>query len=143
MHFKYFVVIRGQFERDVRRGYKRVEQIAINARFKREATHFTCFPMNNVGVIQKAKEFKVRVQIFYLHTLNCTVRFRFILSLFYAIALQEKVLKDCEMTARGLDASIFQGPEKLHLTISVLVLLDDRERRAAAEILSGLEDEIK
>lgn len=72
-----------------------------------------------------------------------TLNHRFIWCVSCFTCAQENVMKDCEMTARGLDASIFQGPEKLHLTISVLVLLDERERRAAAEILSAMEDEIK
>ncbi|ODN03508.1 Activating signal cointegrator 1 complex subunit 1 [Orchesella cincta] len=107
------IVIRGQNESDVRRAFKRLEQIALNARLKREVTHFVCFPMNEPSVIEKVKEFK------------------------------EAVMSECGLHSRGLDHNIFQGPEKLHLTVCVMVLLDERERQRTSEILSSLQPTIK
>ncbi|KAK6194383.1 hypothetical protein SNE40_000024 [Patella caerulea] len=50
------------------------------------------------------------------------------------------VLRECD-GARGLDATIFQNPKKLHLTIGTLVLLSDREIHRATSLLQQcLED---
>ncbi|CAL8114238.1 unnamed protein product [Orchesella dallaii] len=107
------IVIRGQNEGDIRRAYRRLNQIALNARFKREATHFVCFPINETSVTEKVKEF------------------------------MDAVMSECGLHSRGLDHNIFGGMEKLHLTLCVMVLLDERERNRASEILSSLQPSIK
>jgi len=48
--------------------------------------------------------------------------------------LQERVLDMCK-NSRGVDASIFQTPEKLHLTLCTLVIMDENERATAAQTL--------
>lgn len=53
------------------------------------------------------------------------------------------VLANCGTSSRGLEEKIFQGTQKLHITICVMVLLDERERHAAAEMLTNLEPEIR
>ncbi|PSN41834.1 Activating signal cointegrator 1 complex subunit 1 [Blattella germanica] len=45
---------------------------------------------------------------------------------------EEKVLEDCR-NCRGVDESIFQSPDKLHLTLGTLVLMDREEREKAME----------
>lgn len=54
---------------------------------------------------------------------------------------QTDVLRVCDGD-RGLDASIFQNPCKLHLTIGCLVLLDDSEVRKAVETLEQCKQEL-
>jgi activating signal cointegrator complex subunit 1 len=48
--------------------------------------------------------------------------------------LQERVLDICK-NSRGVDTSIFQIPEKLHLTLGTLVIMDEHERATATQIL--------
>jgi activating signal cointegrator complex subunit 1 len=49
--------------------------------------------------------------------------------------LQEEVLDICK-DSRGVDASIFQTPEKLHLTLGTLVIMDANEREKASQTLA-------
>jgi activating signal cointegrator complex subunit 1 len=48
--------------------------------------------------------------------------------------LQERVLDVCK-NSRGVDMSIFQTPEKLHLTLGMLVIMDENERATAVQTL--------
>lgn len=43
---------------------------------------------------------------------------------------------------RGVDGSLFQDPAKLHLTLCVMVLADDRERRRAIEVLDTCSENV-
>jgi len=54
---------------------------------------------------------------------------------------KEKVLAEYKGVG-GIDESIFQDPEKIHLTICVMMLLDQTERHAAEEILLKLKPNI-
>jgi len=54
---------------------------------------------------------------------------------------KEAVFNECH-GSRGLDASLFQNPDKLHLTLGTLVLQDDQERKLAAEILQECREEV-
>jgi activating signal cointegrator complex subunit 1 len=49
--------------------------------------------------------------------------------------LQERVLDVCK-NSRGVDTSIFQKPEKLHLTLGTLVIMHACEREMAAKTLA-------
>ncbi|KAL5004729.1 hypothetical protein ScPMuIL_018185 [Solemya velum] len=51
------------------------------------------------------------------------------------------VLRECDGD-RGLDSTIFQNPDKLHLTIGTLVLLNDAEIRRAKELLHQCKEEL-
>lgn len=51
---------------------------------------------------------------------------------------KQEVLSNPEI--HGLNESLFQKPEKLHLTIAVLVLLDNQDRVIAAEYLQDCKD---
>ncbi|XP_076324235.1 activating signal cointegrator 1 complex subunit 1 [Tachypleus tridentatus] len=57
------------------------------------------------------------------------------------LEFREDVLRHCD-GMRGIDDSIFQNPQKLHLTIGTLILLDEQERRLAGEILKQCEKEV-
>jgi activating signal cointegrator complex subunit 1 len=50
------------------------------------------------------------------------------------MTFRERVLDICK-NSRGVDASIFQTPEKLHLTLGTLVIMDENERATAAQTL--------
>lgn len=43
---------------------------------------------------------------------------------------------------RGLNASMFQNPDKLHLTIATLVLADETEQSQAIQVLKQCKEEI-
>lgn len=47
-----------------------------------------------------------------------------------------------EFQARGLDGTIFQNPDKLHLTIGMLVLLSEAEIKAAQSLLHECQDTV-
>ncbi|XP_067007831.2 activating signal cointegrator 1 complex subunit 1 isoform X2 [Anabrus simplex] len=49
------------------------------------------------------------------------------------LKFKEEVLEKCK--DRSIDSSIFQSPDKLHLTIGTLVLSDEEERKKAAKVL--------
>ncbi|XP_069935937.1 activating signal cointegrator 1 complex subunit 1 [Cherax quadricarinatus] len=51
------------------------------------------------------------------------------------LEFKKEVLEKCG-DCRGVDESIFQEPAKLHLTLCVMVLADERERRQALEALA-------
>lgn len=53
--------------------------------------------------------------------------------------LKNEVLKD---PPRGVTYSIFQNPNKLHLTISVLTLVDDEEIKLAKHVLQSCYEEV-
>lgn len=46
---------------------------------------------------------------------------------------QDQVLKECR--GRGIGKDIFQNPSKLHITLGTLVLLDEADRKKAAQAL--------
>uniref|UniRef100_A0A0B7A270 K Homology domain-containing protein n=1 Tax=Arion vulgaris TaxID=1028688 RepID=A0A0B7A270_9EUPU len=52
-----------------------------------------------------------------------------------------KVLSKCDGD-RGLDSSLFQNPQKLHLTIGTLVLLSEREIQKAVSLLQTCQTEL-
>jgi activating signal cointegrator complex subunit 1 len=66
---------------------------------------------------------------------------RLSLSNCFSIILQEGVLDICK-NSRGVDASIFQAPEKLHLTLGTLVIMDTDEREKAAQTLEECKESI-
>ncbi|KAK3907243.1 Activating signal cointegrator 1 complex subunit 1 [Frankliniella fusca] len=53
---------------------------------------------------------------------------------------QEQVLAECR--GRGIAKDIFQDPNKLHITLGTLVLLDDNDRKKAAEALQACKQEL-
>lgn len=57
------------------------------------------------------------------------------------IDFKNEVLRECDGD-RGIDASIFQNPCKLHLTIGCLVLLDENEVQRAVETLQECRQEL-
>jgi activating signal cointegrator complex subunit 1 len=56
-------------------------------------------------------------------------------------SVQEEVLDICK-DSRGIDVSIFQAPQKLHLTLGTLVIMDANEREKAAQTLAECKESI-
>ncbi|PNF20325.1 Activating signal cointegrator 1 complex subunit 1 [Cryptotermes secundus] len=54
---------------------------------------------------------------------------------------KEEVLDICK-NSHGIDASIFQVPEKLHLTLGTLVIMDTNDREKAARTLAECKESI-
>lgn len=52
------------------------------------------------------------------------------------IKFKEDILRNCGSGVRGIKGDVFQKPEKLHLTIAMMVLLDDEDRNRATEALA-------
>lgn len=56
------------------------------------------------------------------------------------LKFKQQVLSDTEIF--GIDSSLFQAPQKLHLTIATLALLDNEDRSIAAELLQDCKEMI-
>ncbi|XP_043274511.1 activating signal cointegrator 1 complex subunit 1 [Venturia canescens] len=52
------------------------------------------------------------------------------------------VLNDTGKTARGVQEGVFQKPEKMHLTLGMLVLVDDQEVQKAVQALEDCKEQI-
>lgn len=103
------VLITGTTKRDISETQRRIEELVIAGRSKKEITHFVSIPCNNSEV--KANFIKFR----------------------------EDILHDYH---GGLDQSLFQNPDKLHLTVVVMVLLDDIDRNRASDLLLECKNDI-
>lgn len=57
------------------------------------------------------------------------------------VNFKEEVLDICK-DSRGVDSSVFQAPEKLHLTLGTLVIMDANEREQAARTLAECKESI-
>ncbi|XP_063224710.1 activating signal cointegrator 1 complex subunit 1 isoform X2 [Bacillus rossius redtenbacheri] len=53
----------------------------------------------------------------------------------------KEIVLDCH-NARGIEPSIFQNPDKLHLTLATMVLSDEVERNHAAQVLQKCNEEV-
>ncbi|XP_001509416.2 activating signal cointegrator 1 complex subunit 1 [Ornithorhynchus anatinus] len=56
------------------------------------------------------------------------------------LEFREKVLESCSKD-RGVNSCLFQNPEKLHMTIGTLVLLNEREIQRAQDLLQQCKEE--
>eukprot|EP00094_Tigriopus_californicus_P002894 TCALIF_02791-PA protein Name:"Similar to Ascc1 Activating signal cointegrator 1 complex subunit 1 (Mus musculus)" AED:0.18 eAED:0.18 QI:0/0.33/0.14/0.57/1/1/7/0/1037 len=57
------------------------------------------------------------------------------------VELKRDILRECS-DARGIDESLFQAPEMLHLTIGVMALMDAQERQNAIDLLEDCKETI-
>lgn len=85
----------------------RIDLLIETSRSKIEFTHFLSIPTNTDEIKENFKKFK------------------------------EDVLKNFSKGVRGIQEEIFQKAEKLHLTIIMLVLLDEEDRKKASEVLES------
>lgn len=90
----------------------RIDLLIANSRKKIRYTHFLSIPLNKKGIIDNYNSFK------------------------------DDVLKKYAKTAYNIDESLFQMPSKLHLTIGMLKLLDDNEKKQAVDALLSCKEEI-
>lgn len=90
----------------------RIDLLIETSRSKLEFTHFISIPGNTDEIKENFKKFK------------------------------ENVLKTSGFGVRGINEDIFQKSEKLHLTIIMLVLLDEEDRKKAVEALETCKREI-
>jgi hypothetical protein len=58
-------------------------------------------------------------------------------------SFKETLLEECGNSVRGIDEDLFVELEKVHLTICMVTLLDEKERNLAADILKNTKEEIK
>lgn len=57
-------------------------------------------------------------------------------------SFKNNVLEKYDKTTYNIDESLFQTPSKLHLTIGMLKLLDDNEKKQAIEALMNCKEKI-
>ncbi|XP_033228166.1 activating signal cointegrator 1 complex subunit 1-like [Belonocnema kinseyi] len=108
------IIIIGADRRKILSARNRIDLLVETSRKKMPFTHFLSIPMNKDNIIRGFNQFKSEV-------LNKTAK-----------------------GARGVNESIFQTDKKLHLTLDVLKLLDNEERKLAAKkLLACREDIIK
>lgn len=91
---------------------RRIDILIETSRSKLEFTHFISIPGNSDEIKGNFKKFK------------------------------DEVLSNYSTGVRGLKEDIFQKPEKLHLTLIMLVLLDEEDRKKAAETLETCKEQI-
>ncbi|XP_050464679.1 uncharacterized protein LOC126858419 [Cataglyphis hispanica] len=106
------IVITASDQQAVISARHRIDLLIANSRKKICYTHFLSIPLNKKEIIDKYNSFK------------------------------DDVLKKYNKTAYNIDESLFQMPSKLHLTIGMLKLLDDDEKKQAIDALLNCKEEI-
>ncbi|XP_003705532.3 activating signal cointegrator 1 complex subunit 1 [Megachile rotundata] len=106
------IVIIGSDHKGIMTARHRINLLTEATRKRLQCTHFLSVPLNEGRIIMNFNMFK------------------------------NDVLTKFEKTSRGLDKMIFQTPSKLHLTIAVLTLLDETEKKQAIEALNYCKDHI-
>lgn len=91
---------------------RKIDILIETSRSKLEFTHFISIPGNSDEVKENFEKFK------------------------------REVLKNCNTGVRGVKEEIFQKPERLHLTLIMLVLLDEEDRTKAIEALEICKQQI-
>ena len=100
--------------------------------------------VNKRGVITACERIQVivasaRAKHPFTHFLSIPVNAEHVQEAF--LKFRDEVLNTCE-DVRGLDASIFQTPTLLHLTVGTMSLLDERERNLARELLEDCKESL-
>ncbi|XP_029164380.1 uncharacterized protein LOC114935663 [Nylanderia fulva] len=90
----------------------RIDLLVESLRKKIRYTHFLSIPLNKKGIIDNFNAFK------------------------------DDVLEKYDKTKYNIDESLFQIPAKLHLTIGMLKLLDDNEKKQAIDALMNCKEKI-
>lgn len=90
----------------------RIDLLIETSRKKIHYTHFLSIPLNKKEIIDNYNSFK------------------------------NNVLGKYDKTTYNIDESLFQTPSKLHLTIGMLKLLDDNEKKQAIEALMNCKEKI-
>jgi len=105
------VSVTGGQRADVLSACNRIELIVESSRSKMGFTHFISIPLNTPQMQDSFRDFKAQV--------------------LELVATQEKE----SFSVRKIDESVFQTPSLLHLTVGMLALMDDNERKKACDLL--------
>lgn len=81
-----------------------------------------------------------RKKIHYTHFLSIPLNKKEIMDNYNSF--KNDVLENYDKTAYNIDKSLFQTPSKLHLTIGMLKLLDDNEKKQAIDALMNCKEKI-
>ena len=111
-YFSLFLVIIGSDRRNIISARTRIDLLVETSRKKMPFTHFLSIPMTHENIIAGFKKFK------------------------------SEVLNSTGKGARGVNESIFQADARLHLTLNIFKLLDDEERKIAAETLHACKEDV-
>lgn len=106
------IVITGRDRNAVISARHRIDLLVEASRKKIRYTHFLSIPLNKEGIIDKFHSFK------------------------------NDVLEKHDKSTHNIDESLFQTPSKLHLTIGMLKLLDDDEKKQAIDALMTCKENI-
>jgi len=90
----------------------RIDLLAENLRKTKRYTHFLSIPLNKQEIINNFNIFK------------------------------NNVLEKHSKSIHNIDESVFQIPSKLHMTIGMLKLFDDNEKKQAFDVLNDCKDKI-
>ncbi|KAL6447880.1 hypothetical protein ACFW04_000157 [Cataglyphis niger] len=106
------IVITASDQQAVISARHRIDLLIANSRKKIRYTHFLSIPLNKKEIVDNYNSFK------------------------------DNVLKKYNKTTYNIDESLFQMPSKLHLTIGMLKLLDDDEKKQTIDALLNCKEEI-
>ncbi|XP_015114091.1 activating signal cointegrator 1 complex subunit 1 [Diachasma alloeum] len=106
------VCILGSSREEIITCREKIHRIAEDSRKNIRYTHFVSIPLNN-------DEFKGNYKAF-----------------------REQILRDPTREIHGIVDEMFVGGNKLHLTVGMLLLLDDEEKRKAAETLEKCVEDV-
>lgn len=106
------LVIIGSVQKRIIHAKHKITKIIENYKNKVQYTHFISIPTNTDSIKKNFNKFK------------------------------ESVMKNCDTETTGFNEGMFQKPEKLHLTICMLHLLDETDQQRAIETLNSCKTEI-
>lgn len=107
-----FLVITGQERKAIVSARNRIDLLIEALKKKMRCTHFLSIPLNKKGIIDKYISFK------------------------------NDILKKYNKTTHNIDEFLFQTPSKLHLTIGMLKLFDDNEKKSAVDALTNCKENV-
>jgi len=122
-----FPVIYGADKQKVLECRRRVLQLVASARQRQEPTHFLSLPFTSTQIRLGAQQFRDSVLADFSHVSLCEKRL---------------FAQNTTLQYAGIDEKVFLAPEKLHLTIGMLVLNSESERNEAKKALDSCADEI-
>lgn len=105
-------MIIGTVQKRIIHAKRRIDKLIENSKNKLKFTHFISIPTNTNDIRRNFLTFKT------------------------------DVIENCDNESTGFHEGMFQRPEKLHLTISMLHLLDDTDQQKAIEALNNCKKEI-
>ena len=102
-----FTVVIGSNGAEIISARHQIDLLAKEGRYRVRCTHFMSIPMNHEHIINNFNDFKT------------------------------EVLTNSGKESRGVKENLFQIGKRLHLTLDVLWLFDDKEKQEATEVLNS------